>query len=101
MISLTITINDSAPYATQTIAPESLFGEGLFLGRASDAGIHLDDVSISRKHARLYISEGVFYIVDIGSRSGTDVAGAWVETCTHARCAHSRAEINANRTDPR
>lgn len=75
MISLTITINDSAPYATQTIAPESLFGEGLFLGRASDAGIHLDDVSISRKHARLYISEGVFYIVDIGSRSGTDVDG--------------------------
>ncbi len=75
MISLAITINDSSPYATQTIAPESLYGEGLFLGRASDAGIHLDDVSISRKHARLFISEGVLYIVDIGSRSGTDVDG--------------------------
>lgn len=75
MISVSITINDSAPYATQSIVPESLFGEGIFIGRASDAGIHLDDVSISRKHARLYISDGILYFVDVGSRSGSIVDG--------------------------
>lgn len=45
------------------------------IGRASDAAIRLDDTSASRHHARVDISDGEAWIVDLGSRNGTRVNG--------------------------
>jgi len=49
------------------------------VGRADDTYIHLDDSSVSRRHARLHnIAEG-FFVEDIGSANGTAVRGAKIE----------------------
>lgn len=45
------------------------------IGRATDAALRLDDTSASRHHARLDISDGDVWIVDLGSRNGTRVNG--------------------------
>jgi pSer/pThr/pTyr-binding forkhead associated (FHA) protein len=40
------------------------------LGRASQAGIRLDDPSVSQCHAYLQLVDGVPYCIDLGSRTG-------------------------------
>jgi uncharacterized RDD family membrane protein YckC len=53
-----------------------LKADGMILGRESSAAdLHIHDQSISRKHARLYKSDGLLYIEDLGSTNGLYVDG--------------------------
>src|SRR5882672_9829867 len=44
-------------------------------GRSEDADVRVDDVSVSRRHARLDIDERGAEILDLGSRNGVRVNG--------------------------
>jgi len=48
---------------------------GATLGRAADNGIRLDDLSVSRKHARIAYRQGAYWLSDVGSVGGTWVDG--------------------------
>ena len=50
------------------------------IGRSPDCGIFLDDVTVSRKHAVLRTTGGVFTIEDQGSLNGTFVNRKRVES---------------------
>jgi pSer/pThr/pTyr-binding forkhead associated (FHA) protein len=54
------------------------------LGRRTTNDITLDDVRVSRSHARLDIAAGEATIVDLGSSNGTRVNGILVERATLA-----------------
>jgi len=41
------------------------------IGRATDSQIFLDDVTVSRKHAAIEVTDGVFTLIDLGSLNGT------------------------------
>jgi DNA-binding winged helix-turn-helix (wHTH) protein len=49
-------------------------GENL-IGRDREAVVWIDDESVSRRHARISISEGGASIEDLGSKNGTSVGG--------------------------
>lgn len=49
---------------------------GVFtIGRAPECDLAIDDVSISRRHARIVAADGALQLVDLGSRNGTAVNG--------------------------
>lgn len=50
----------------------------LTIGRAPGNDLHLDDPSVSRRHARVIIGDGLAQLEDIGSSHGTWVDGARV-----------------------
>jgi hypothetical protein len=52
-----------------------LAGRHLLLGRAETADIHLDDPTISRRHALIERSERQTFVTDLGSTGGTTVNG--------------------------
>ena len=57
-------------------ADPKLNSVGIILGReSSTADLHIHDQSISRRHARLYKSDGLLYIEDLGSTNGLYVDG--------------------------
>jgi pSer/pThr/pTyr-binding forkhead associated (FHA) protein len=41
------------------------------LGRAGDAEVHIDDPSVSRRHARLRVAGERLLVTDLGSRNGS------------------------------
>lgn len=45
------------------------------LGRAPGCGVQIDDVRVSKLHARLFLHEGVWYLEDLGSTNGTHLDG--------------------------
>jgi len=47
----------------------------ILIGRHASADIRLPDLSVSRYHAIMTITDGVWTITDIGSKSGTYVNG--------------------------
>ncbi|MBI3896973.1 MAG: diguanylate cyclase [Gammaproteobacteria bacterium] len=47
----------------------------LYIGRAADAGICIDEEGVSRKHARLSIASHRVILADLGSTNGTFVNG--------------------------
>ena len=47
----------------------------VILGRDESADIRLGDGSVSRKHARLFIEDGLCYLEDLGSSNGTTIGG--------------------------
>lgn len=51
----------------------------ILIGRHASADIRLTDLSVSRYHAILTVSEGVWTITDIGSKSGVFVNGNLVK----------------------
>lgn len=51
----------------------------LIVGRAEGNGIVIDDLSISRRHARMLIESGRLLIEDLGSAQGTFVDGHIIE----------------------
>ena len=53
-------------------------GENI-LGR-DEADIHIDSPTVSRRHARIRISEGEAVLEDLGSKNGTFVNGERVST---------------------
>ncbi len=51
----------------------------MLIGRESGCGLHLDDLGISRRHAKLAWDRGRFVIEDLGSTNGTQVNGKSIE----------------------
>ncbi|MGC9669495.1 FHA domain-containing protein [Planosporangium sp. 12N6] len=45
------------------------------IGRSQDVDLHLDDISVSRHHARMAYLDGAWVIADLGSRNGTWLNG--------------------------
>ncbi|HNX37728.1 MAG TPA: VWA domain-containing protein [Candidatus Cloacimonadota bacterium] len=50
--------------------------EGATIGRASDNQIVLRDDTVSSHHARIYFSDGVFFIEEVAARNGVFINGA-------------------------
>ena len=55
-------------------------GERIAIGRSPDAGIFLDDVTVSRNHALLVSRKDGLYIDDLGSLNGTYVNRSRIES---------------------
>ena len=45
------------------------------IGRASDNDIQLDDPSVSRKHAKIFVKDDKFFLEDLNSQNGTLING--------------------------
>ncbi len=60
-----------SPAATFTVERS-----GATVGRGQENGIRLDDLSVSRKHARIAYRQGAYWLSDLGSMGGTWVDGA-------------------------
>jgi predicted component of type VI protein secretion system len=48
------------------------------IGRADDAYIHLEDGSVSRRHAQIINNNAGFFIEDLGSANGTAARGSYI-----------------------
>ncbi len=55
--------------------PRSFEAESLVVGRKAGADIVVDDTSVSRQHARLFVDDGDWYVEDLQSRNGTTLNG--------------------------
>lgn len=60
----------SAPAASFTVARAAAT-----LGRGQENSIRLDDLSVSRRHARIAYRQGAYWLSDLGSMGGTWVDG--------------------------
>lgn len=58
-------------------------GMEVVIGRASTSHMRLDDLSVSRHHAKISFTAAGVIIIDLGSRNGTRVQGQLIE-CPHA-----------------
>ncbi|MCI5845594.1 MAG: FHA domain-containing protein [Oscillospiraceae bacterium] len=56
-----------------------LEADEILIGRHGSADIRLPDMSISRYHAVLYVSNGIWRVVDLDSKSGTFVNGVKID----------------------
>jgi hypothetical protein len=59
--------------------PASVFEvtrSGATIGRAHESTIRLDDLSVSRRHARIAWKQGAYWLSDVGSMGGTWVDGS-------------------------
>ena len=54
------------------------------LGRHPDSDISLDDITVSRRHAEIVLTEDGYRVRDAGSLNGTYVNGDRVESCALA-----------------
>jgi len=63
----------SGPSRGRGVALES---GSLFIGSSRDAGLQLDDRSVSRQHAEIRLEEGRCLLVDLGSTNGTFLNGS-------------------------
>jgi predicted component of type VI protein secretion system len=48
---------------------------GSVVGRSAEADLILEDGSVSRRHARLELRDGAWFVVDLGSANGTFIGG--------------------------
>lgn len=55
------------------------------IGRAADNDAILDDPHVSRHHARIDRRDGVYYVIDLGSATGTHLNGEELEPKQPAR----------------
>ena len=65
----------SAHMALYDNAVIPLEADEILVGRHGAADIRFTDMSVSRYHAVLYVSNGVWSVMDLGSKSGTYVNG--------------------------
>jgi len=73
-----------APPRTQPFHHDCV-AAALVIGRAADADVHVEDGSMSRRHARLYSTGGAWFVEDLGARNGTMVNGHRIATATQVR----------------
>lgn len=59
----------------------SLECDEILIGRHASADIRLQDMSVSRYHAMLNVTDGKWTITDLGSKSGVFVNGYAVTSC--------------------
>ena len=52
---------------------------GLTFGRANEADVTIGDGSMSRRHARILLEQGVWLVEDLGARNGTHLNGERIE----------------------
>ena len=71
-----------APAAKAPVVP---LGAEMVLGRHPDCEVHLEDDSVSRRHAALRRRDGIWMLVDLGSTNGTWVNGRRVGARTPVR----------------
>jgi FHA domain-containing protein len=80
----TVSVPERAADAGLVLRLESARGEpvkfevaaaGATLGRAAENAIRLDDLSVSRRHARIAYRERAYWLSDVGSVGGTWVDG--------------------------
>ena len=45
------------------------------VGRSAENNIQLDDLSVSRRHARIVVEDGAIHVEDLGSSGGTSAGG--------------------------
>lgn len=57
----------------------ALFLDEFYIGRGTDCRVRYYDPLVSRRHARVFHDESVWYVEDLGSRNGTAVDGRTVE----------------------
>ncbi len=57
-----------------------LEADEILIGRHGSADIRFSDMSVSRYHAVLYVSNGVWSVMDLNSKSGTYVNGKQIHT---------------------
>lgn len=65
-----------------------LEADEILVGRHGAADIRFADMSVSRYHAVLYVSNGIWSVMDLGSKSGTYVNGR-----------KSRSQVNLKNND--
>ncbi len=53
----------------------NVYGKGAYIGRSLDNDIVINEQTISKKHAQIYLKDGVFRIVDLDSTSGVYING--------------------------
>ena len=67
-------------------AGEWLLSEGSHVvGRDRDCAVRIDSVTISRRHARIVVTDGEAVVEDLGSKNGTHVNGQRVTRARGAR----------------
>jgi DNA-binding NtrC family response regulator len=90
----TTTLPVSVPEVSSTPSPEGLYllvverassrsvrlpASGfLVVGRAEDADLRLDDQSVSWRHARVLVEDGLVRIIDLDSRNGVRIGGVQI-----------------------
>jgi len=63
----------------KTVIKEYLFDQNeIIIGRGADSDICIDNITVSRKHARIAKGPANHFIEDMGSINGTFVNGHWV-----------------------
>ena len=55
--------------------PIFLEKEDLILGNSSSSDISLNNLFVSRRHCRIRLKDGQFYVSDLGSKNGTFLNG--------------------------
>jgi DNA-binding CsgD family transcriptional regulator len=66
----------------RTLPATVLLGHGKqVLGRSSGCDVPLKDLSVSRRHAEIVLTESGVTVTDLGSRNGTFVEGKRIATC--------------------
>ncbi len=63
------------------------------VGRSAENNIQLDDLSVSRRHARIVVEDGAIHVEDLGSSGGTSAGGQRLP----ARTPHALGEGEALR----
>jgi hypothetical protein len=62
-----VLVEGKGPPTTDLVPPETL------MGRDASCHVHIPDSSVSHRHARIYHSDGEWYVEDLGSTNGTFV----------------------------
>jgi DNA-binding NtrC family response regulator len=65
------------------------------IGRSTSADLRLEDVSVSRRHARIHCADGVADLVDLDSQNGTTVNGERLAEPRRLRSGDSIAVCSA------
>jgi serine phosphatase RsbU (regulator of sigma subunit) len=85
MIDLKITGPDGATWEYQVA------GDEVVIGRSTRSGLTIPDRSLSRLHARLFFSDGAWFVEDLGSRNGTFIGQVKIEGATQVEPGASLA----------
>ncbi|KAA3619906.1 MAG: FHA domain-containing protein [Calditrichaeota bacterium] len=58
-----------------------VFTHDYYIGREPSSEIFLDDLAVSRKHARIYYQDDIYYIENLKSKNGVLVNGEQISHC--------------------